>query len=252
MYLFIALCITWSGCGGSESTSQLKYGDAAQSLYVKGLGDFYANNCVDADSTFRDVRRKYPYSRFAALAELRLADCLYNDGKYIEAIQAYDQFVRRHPSHTEVPYARFRVALCHYDQIPSDWLLAPPAYERDQIPAQQSLDYLRRFISQYPNDPQISKAKRMEKEVFELLSKHELYVAKFYLDRDQYSAAIARLNTLVRSYPQCEAEAEALFLLVESYLEIRDSTRAKNAYKELVDRFPASQYTSKARRRIGS
>jgi outer membrane protein assembly factor BamD len=252
IYLTIALCIAWPGCGGSDPTSGLKYGDAAQSLYVKGLGDFYSNNCIDADTNFREVRRKFPYSRFAALAELRLADCSYNDGKYVEAIQAYDQFVRRHPSHAEVPYARFRVALCHYDQIPSDWLLAPPAYERDQIPAQQSLNFLQRFISQYPSDPQISKAKRMEREVLELLSKHELYVAKFYLGRDQFAAAIARLNTLVRSYPKCEAEPEALFLLVRTYLEVRDSTRAKSAYKELVDRFPASEYTSKARSRLGS
>jgi outer membrane protein assembly factor BamD len=249
---FFLFCVGWSGCGGSEATGYLKYGDAAQSLYAKGLKDFYSDNCIDAEPIFRDVRRKYPYSRFAALSELRLADCLYNEGKYLEAIQGYDHFVRRHPSHPEVGYARFRVADCHYQQIPSDWLLAPPVYERDQTPAQQSLNYLRRFISEYPKDPLVFKAKRMAKEVLELLAKHELYVAKFYLDRDRPSAAIARLHTLVRSYPKSEVEPEALFLLGESYLEIRDNTRAKKAFRELVDRFPANEYASKAQEYIGS
>jgi outer membrane protein assembly factor BamD len=252
IYPIFLLFMALSACGGSEPVSSLKYGDAAQSLYTEGLRDFYSENCIDAEITFRDVRRKFPYSRFSALAELRLADCLFNDGKYVEAIQAYDQFARRHPSHAEVSYARFRVAECYYEQIPSDWLLAPPAYERDQTPAQQSLNSLRRFISQYPKDPHLSKARRMENKVLDLLSKHELYVAKFYLDKDKYAAAIARLNTLVRSYPRSESEPEALFLLVDSYLEQRDRARANNALKELVDRFPSSEYTKKARRRIGS
>jgi outer membrane protein assembly factor BamD len=248
-FLFV-LFLSWFGCGGSEPISQLNYGDAAQSLYSVALSDFYANNCIDAEGKFRDVRRKYPYSRFAALAELRLADCLFSDDKYIEAAQAYDQFSRRHPSHTEVSYARFKIAECHYEQIPSDWLLAPPAYERDQTPAQQSLDHLHRFISQYPKDPYTSRAKSMESRVLDLLSKHELYVAKFYLDRDQYRAAIGRLNTLVRSYSKCASEPEALFLLVESYLELGDRHRADSALRELIDRFPSSDYTEKARKRL--
>lgn len=220
------------GCGGAEPTTYLKYGDAAQSAYASALEDFYADNCTDAEPAFREVRRKYPYSRFAALAELRLADCLFNDGKYVEAIQAYEQFARRHPSHAEMSYARFKVAQSYYEQIPSEWLLTPPTYERDQAPAQQTLHSLQRFISDFPKDPYIPRAKRMAKEALDLLAQHELYVARFYLDRDKAEAAAARLRTLLQSYPLCSVEPEAMLLLGDTYLELKNVKRAQKTFKD--------------------
>ncbi len=243
-----AVCALW-GCGSGQN-GHLKYGDAAQSLYAEGLEDFYSGDCLDAEPTFRDVRRKYPYSRFAALAELRLADCLFEDGKYPEAIQAYQQFARHRPSHVEVPYARFRVAKSYCEQMPTEWLLSPPAHERDQAPAQQALHHLRRFIVDYPQDPHLPKAKRLAEEALEMLSKHELYVAEFYLDRDHPKAAIGRLRTLLRSYPKSSVEPEALLLLGDTYLSLEDRKRARKAFKILLTRFPGSDQADTARSRL--
>jgi outer membrane protein assembly factor BamD len=240
-----------AGCGGDQN-GHLKYGDAAQSLYAEGLEDFYGENCLDAEPTFRKVRSDYPYSRFSALAELRLADCLFMEGKHPEAIQAYQRFVRHRPSHVEVPYARFRVAEAYCEQMPSDWLLAPPSHERDQLPAQQALEQLRRFIIDYPDDPHLPRAKKLARDALELLAKHELYAAKFYLDRDKVLAAQARLRTLLSSYPESSVEAEAMFMLGDIYLELQDGKRAKKTFRELIQRFPTSEYAEEARSRLGS
>jgi len=243
--LALAALLLVSACG-STTVGSLNYGDNARKAYAEALDDFFDDECMQAEPAFRNVRRLYPYTRFAALAELRAADCLYRDAKYAEAIQAFEQFVRYRPSHVEVPYARFMVALCHYDQIPSDWLLAPPAYEREQHFTHEALRMLQRFIVDYPEDPLVKRAQRMAHRAVRLLAHHELYVARFYLDRDHPLAAIGRLRTLITTYPTSGYEPEALLLLGETYLDLKDSGQAKHAFQELRQRFPKSSFAAPA------
>jgi outer membrane protein assembly factor BamD len=238
-----------TGCGGSAASS-LNYGDNARHAYADALDSFYDNNCISAEPAFRNVRRQYPYTRFAALAELRVADCLYRDGKYAEAIQSFEQFIRYRPSHLEVPYARFMVALCNYEQIPSEWLLSPPSYEREQHYTQESLRMLRRFVLDFPEDPLAGRAKRMAERAVRLLAAHELYVAKFYIRRDHPEAAVGRLRTLVTTYPGSGYEPEGLMLLGETYLELDKPKEARQAFQELAQQFPKSSYAGKARDRL--
>ena len=236
-----------AGCGGSKANSKLSYGDNAKKAFVDALDQFYDDDCFEAEPMLRNVRRQFPYSRFAALADLRLADCAFKDGKYSEAIEGYNQFVRYRPSHPEVPYARYRAAQANVKQIPSEWLLSPPAYERDQHYAQESLRLLRRFVLDFPEDQLVPPAQRMAQRVVELLASHELYVAKFYYARSHPRAAIGRLNTLLRSYPGSSHDPEALYLLGKSYLELGDARAARRAWKELLARYPGDGRADDAR-----
>jgi outer membrane protein assembly factor BamD len=241
------LILTLCHCASSSKVGSLNYGDNARKAYAEALDDFYDNECLQAEPAFRNVRRLYPYTRFAALAELRVADCMYKDSKYAEAIQAYEQFVRYRPSHIEVPYARFMVALCNYDQIPSTWLLSPPAFEREQHFTHDALRLLRRFIVDFPKDPLVPRAERMANHAVRQLAAHELYVARFYLDRDHPAAAIGRLRTLITTYPTSGYEPEALLLLGETYLDLKDPEQAKRAFEEIPRRFPHSSFVGAAR-----
>jgi outer membrane protein assembly factor BamD len=241
------LLLAAAGCGSSSTVGALNYGDNARKAYAEALDDFFDDECVRAEPEFRNGRRLYPYTRFAALAELRVADCLYRDGKYAEAVQAFEQFVRYRPSHVEVAYARFMVALCQYDQIPSSWLLSPPAHEREQHFTHEALRLLRRFIVDFPKDPLIPRAKRMAQRAIRLLAAHEMYVARFYLDRDYPVAAVGRLRTLITTYPTSGYEPEALLLLGETYLDLNETDQAKRAFQELRQRFPKSAFVGQAR-----
>ena len=249
--LALALTAVSAGCASGPEGGTASYGDAAARAYRDALDEFYDDDCFEAEPLFRNVRREYPYSRFAAVADLRVADCNMKDGKYAEAIEAYNQFVRYRPSHPEVPYARFMASLAHFEQIPSDWLLAPPAYERDQHFAQESLRLLRRFMLDFPDDPLMPRARRMAETAVRLLAAHELYVADFYLAREYPRAAAGRLNTLLRSYPGSGYEPQALFMLGESYVEMEDTKAARRAFQELLTRFPNDDYASQARSALG-
>ena len=177
---------------------------------------------------------------------------MFEQGKYPEAIQAYSEFVRYRPSHEEVPYARFRIALSHYEQIPSEWLLAPPTYERDQRFTHDALKALQRFILDFPEHPLLERAQELMAEAVELLAKHELYVANFYLDRDAPKAAVFRLKTLLRSYAGSGHESEALLLLGTTYQTLNSGDEARAAYQELLERFPDSEQAPYARQQLSA
>jgi outer membrane protein assembly factor BamD len=247
MLVFCCVALAAPACAGGAEMSGLSYGDNARRAYVDALEEFYDEDCFESEPMMRNVRRQFPYSRFAALADLRIADCNLRDGKYAEAIEAYNQFVRYRPSHPEVPYARFMAASANFEQIPSEWLLSPPAHERDQHFAHESLRLLRRFMLDFPSDPLVPRAQRMARQAVELLAAHELYVATFYLDREHPRAAAGRLNTLLRSFPGSAHDPEALYLLGLSYREMRDSNGARRAFEELIERFPRDEFASKAK-----
>jgi outer membrane assembly lipoprotein YfiO len=129
--VWIGLLALVMACGGGSASGggkrMLDPDDDARTGYEKALLDFRRGDCLSAEPMFREIRREFPYSRFAALAELRIGDCQFKNEAYPEAIQTYRQFVRIRPSHKEIPYARFRIAEAYYNQIPGGWFMTPPA-----------------------------------------------------------------------------------------------------------------------------
>ena len=249
--LLLALACAGGATGaGPEEPRPISYGRDAQELYETALLALRRNRCVDAEPVFSKIRREYPYSRFAALAELRIADCKAKAQSWAEAIAAYRNFVRFRPSHAQVPYARFRIAASHYEQIPGEWLLSPPVYERDQRETQEALRQLRRFLLDYPQDERVAEVREMIAGCLRILAQHELYVARFYLSRDAYPATVLRLRTLLTAYEGSGVEAEALLLLGRTYLRMDEGDEARRAFEELVERFPETDLASDAAREL--
>jgi len=256
-WVWLGLLVLAMACGGGTASGggsakrMLEPGDDARTGYEKALLDIRRGDCLTAEPMFREIRREFPYSRFAALAELRIGDCQFKNEAYPEAIQTYRQFVRIRPSHKEIPYARFRIAEAYYNQIPGGWFMTPPAAERDQSAARDALIQLRRFVVDYPDDQRVPDAHKLMEECMGLLATHEFYVARFYLKRDAYRGVISRLKGLIASYPGSGVEPKALLLLGEVYLKNNEVEAARETFNEIVQRFPDSGEAKKARTLLG-
>jgi len=254
-WLWIGLLALAMACGGGSASGSgkrmLDPDDDARTGYEKALLDFRRGDCLSAEPMFQEIRREFPYSRFSALAELRIGDCQFKNEAYPEAIQTYRQFVRIRPSHKEIPYARFRIAEAYYNQIPGGWFMTPPAAERDQSAARDALIQLRRFVVDYPDDQRVPDANKLMEECMGLLAAHEFYVARFYLKRDAYRGVISRLKGLLASYPGSGVEPKALLLLGEVYLKSKEVEAARETFNEIVQRFPDSGEAKKARALLG-
>ncbi len=252
MFLVAWASVGSLGCGSKKPNTRLSYGQNAQAAYKAALEEFQDDDCVEAEPAFEQVSRKYPYSRYAALAELRLADCMLQQEQYAEGIAAYQEFLRRRPTHKEVPYARFKIAEAYFKQVPATWLLSPPAHEKDQANTHRALGSIRGFIKQHPKDGRVPLARRMEREAVSLLAQHEHYAARFYLSRGHTTAAILRLEALRESYKGATIEPEALLLLAELYADTGAPKRARNVLRELVQRHPRSAQARAAQRKLAA
>src|SRR6187402_453806 len=89
-----------TACAPTEyhAESALDYSDNARRDYQEALAAFEDKNWELADELLSEVKRKYAYSRYARLAELRLADANFQQEKFGESITGYKEFVHDHPN----------------------------------------------------------------------------------------------------------------------------------------------------------
>src|SRR5690606_19537310 len=69
----VALAAALAACGGAQQQGTLSYSESARRDYERALAAFEDDDCLTATPLLQNVRSQYPYSRYAALAELRLA-----------------------------------------------------------------------------------------------------------------------------------------------------------------------------------
>ena len=243
----VALATALAACGGAQQQGALSYSETARRDYERALAAFEDDDCLTATPLLQNVRSQYPYSRYAALAELRLADCELSQQHFTEAIRGYRAFIRQRPAHPEIDTANYSIARAYFQQIPQDFFLSPPPEERDQAATRSALRVVRRFLVDYPESEHVADAERIERQVVDLLARHELYVANYYLARDQPTATISRIQVLLDQYDTSRIVPEALLLMGRTYLHMREQRNARLAFGELVDRFPQSGVAVQAR-----
>ena len=91
---------------------------------------------------FEEIKRRYSFTSFAPLAELRLADINFEREEYQDAIANYDEFIKMHPGHKEVPYAIYKKGLSYFEQIGGK--------DRDLTPPDSALTVFESLASRYP------------------------------------------------------------------------------------------------------
>lgn len=249
--LFVALLGAGFGVGCAEEArppqSALEYAENARLKYEQGVKAIEAENWEGAAETLNELKKKYSYSRYARLAELRLADADLEQDKYSEAVTGYKAFVHDYPNDPEVPYARYRVAKAQYDSV-SMSVLMPPLEERDLAAVNDALVSIRQFLADYPASPFSDELRYMRAVVVGLLARHELYVARFYLGRGKFDAAVARCEHALSAFDHSGLEPEALVLLGETYMKQKEREKARATLARVVEQYPASPFVDSARR----
>jgi outer membrane protein assembly factor BamD len=254
----LALPLLATACAPEPAKSALGYTEDAKRAYEAAMEEFKAHNWIDAQTAMREVKRKYSYSKYARLAELRIADADLEQDKFPEAIHEYKEFVHAHRSDAEdVAYARSKIAEATYAEIPDSFLM-PALEERDQASVIDAYKELREFVADYPDGKESPHARELLAKVTAYLVRHELYVARFYLKKDNYDAAIARVLFAMKNYGQSlqgsaavseatDLQAEALILLGTTYLQMHKWGDARTAFESVVTRYAQTPFAIDAR-----
>ena len=248
------MALSLAACGSSRVslTGEVRYGKTAEEDYQAGEEELKDKNFAEATKFFEHVRNKYPFSRYAALAELRLADTKLAQGKYAEAAEAYLQFVKLHPSHDQDDYAAFRAGLAHFRDAPTDFFLFPPTYEKDQTQVRDAAKALDDFVKGYPASKYRPEAQKLLAEANARLAEHEWYAAQFYAKRGYPAGAAGRLETMVKDYPTSPRAGAALFQLAEIYIKMDERFRAQQKLQELIVKHPQDPRRADAEKLLAS
>jgi outer membrane protein assembly factor BamD len=252
VFLAAAVC----ACENEAPKTALGYTENAKRAYDVAMEDFKAHNWVEAQNLFREVKRKYSYSKYARQAELRLADADVEQEKFADAIREYKDFVHAHRSDTEdCIYARSKMAEATFAQIPESFLM-PASEERDQAPVIDAYKELKSFLADYPEAKSAPRMRELLGNITARLVRHELYVARFYLKRDNYDAAVARIQYALRTYGEADSatvssadsslKAEALVLLGTTFLKMNKWTDARQAFEAVVHGYAQSPLAAEA------
>ncbi|MFO7716280.1 outer membrane protein assembly factor BamD [Desulfosarcina sp.] len=197
----LGVSLLFSGCAWFEPKEE----KTAQELVQDGVDDFQAGKYKSSIESFEKLRDWYPFSRYAILAELKIADAYFNLESYADAIFAYEEFEQLHPRNEAVPYVIYRIGRSYFNQIDT--------IDRDQSNAVKALETYRRLVQQYPEDVYAGMARSDMVACYRSLSGHDFYIGQFYYKNKSYKAAKARFTAVVERYPDVGYHHEALTYL---------------------------------------
>ncbi|MBX3020410.1 MAG: outer membrane protein assembly factor BamD [Bdellovibrionales bacterium] len=194
---------------------------------------------------YTTVKNKFPYSKLATEAELRIAEIYFKRDEFIEAQNAYQVFKEMHPSYNRIDYVTYRLALSFFNQLPS-------TIDRDLSVAERAILYFDEVMQTYSRSEYVKDAAEHKRKALEMLAAKEYYIGNFYLIRDYWESALGRFENLLAKYPKLGFDAKALYGAATSAYQTKDLGKAKTYYQRLITEFKDSEEAQKARRELGS
>lgn len=225
-----------------KPSDKATYAQNAQQLYKYASKLLKGGSHEDARKAFQQLKTKYPFSRFATLADVGIADTYFHSGQYLQAIDAYTMFVKINPTHPKAGYASYQAALSHDKRQATDWFLVPPAHEKDSTTTKQAIQSYREYLRDYPNHEKIKEARKHLERSLKQMAQHEMYVARYYKKYGKHLAVIWRMDYLLQKYPDIGFDAEARYLRAEAFFNLKQYDDVLLAVNELLKQHPDSTY----------
>jgi outer membrane protein assembly factor BamD len=159
----------------------------------KVFGVPIASSMSRAQEMFEGIVKRAPFSRQAPLAQFNLGQCLEKQGKYPEAIQAYQTVVAKYPGDAIADDAQYQLGYVLLRQSREG------SYDRAaSVKARESFED---FVNRYPNSEKVPQARENMRLLQGGVTKGSLDVAKFYDKTRQYRAAVIYYNEVIQHQP---------------------------------------------------
>ena len=232
----LALGLMLAGCGKKKIAPPEKLWSTANEAYSDEAWEIAIDN-------YKALLDQHPFDANAEEAELRIAQSYYAAGRYPEAIAAFGDFERMHPTSSNLPEVEYHLGLASLGQTSTT--------DRDQQPAVNAQAYFKNVIDRFPQSPWAERARLRLRECREALAAHEAGVAQYYLRHKNLRAGEARLGYLLNEYPETDATAVALYDFARWYSARDESEGATLALATIVRHHPNHPLSVEARARLG-
>ena len=206
----------------------------------------------------------YPESEYRMRAKLAVGDSWFKEGGTAALTQAeseYQDFITFFPNAPEAAEAQMKVADIYYQQMEKP--------DRDYNNTQRAEQEYRKMINMFPDSTLVPRAKQKLRDVQEVLAERETDIGLFYGSRENYNASIARLETVVDTYPLYSRSDQALLGIGDAYAGLSKNIQASKlngaikerlysiymdkaaaAYTKVITRYPMAPHVDDARDRL--
>jgi outer membrane protein assembly factor BamD len=177
----------------------------------------------------------YPESEYQMRAKLAVGDSWFREGGTAALAQAeaeYKDFITFFPNQPEAAEAQMRVADIYFMQMEKP--------DRDHTNADRAEEEYRTMIQQFPDSPLVPRAKQRLREVQEVLADRQYEIGSFYASHENWSATIARLQSLTDRYPLYSHSDLALIGLGDAYA----------AEARYVQALPSTNFSASAKQEL--
>lgn len=208
-----------TGCAMLDTWLGSNVEKTAYELAIEGMEEFDRGRFSNSIRLFERLKDWYPFSKYAILAELKIADAHYDLQEYAEAVMAYEEFENLHPRNEAVSYAIYQIGICYFEQVDT--------IDRDQTATKEALSTFRRLIKQFPDDPYANLARAKIRTCLKSLAANEFYIGLYYFKTKHYEGALYRFKSVITNYPDAGVHYQALQYIAqcEKLLQKADSKK---------------------------
>ena len=200
---------------GSKQPDKELY-DKAQFALKKGRYDV-------ARLDLQTLLNTYPDSEYQMRAKLTVGDTWFKEGgsaSLAQAEQEYKDFITFFPNTPEAAEAQMKVGDIYYMQMDKE--------DRDPQNAIHAEQEYRTMLQQFPDSTLVPRAKQRLREVQEVLAARQFEIGQFYVGRENWPAAIARLQTVADSYPLFSHSDQTLISIGDAYASEAEAVKVMN------------------------
>jgi outer membrane protein assembly factor BamD len=212
--LSVSGCKSGGGDMGPVAAPDQIYSDAAMNLRRQ--------NYKDAITQLESLESHYPFTNAAKQGQLDLIFAYYKNKEAESAIDQADQFIRENPTHPRVDYAYYIKGLVYFDSG-AGWLehiFHADVAKRPPHEARKALQAFQVLLQQYPKSPYAADARQRMIFMRNRLADYELAVARYYIQRQAYVAAVNRARAVIENYDGSPAAIESLGIMSEGYSKL--------------------------------
>lgn len=237
-----------AACGtiGVDPTAKM----TPEQLYAEAKDEIAAGNWQRAREMLTRLESRYPFGRYAQQAQIEIAYTYYKEGESAQAISACDRFLKLNPNHPFADYVYYLKGLATFNDdlglFGRTFGMDPTA--RDPKAMREAFDVFKELVARFPDSRYAADANARLSYLVSAMAQSEVNIARFYLQRGAYVAAVQRAQGAVRDYAGTPATEEALAILVLSYDGLALPQLRDDARRVLELNFPDSRRLAALRR----
>jgi outer membrane protein assembly factor BamD len=194
----------------------------AEQLYKEAHDFLKDERYVKAIEAYQNLQIRYPFSRFSIQAQLDLGFAHLKNDDPEASLATLDRFIKMQPTHPNIDYAYYLRGLVNFNNsagllqrfIPTD------DSQRDVRSLTEAHDNFTELLEKYPDTQYRDDSMQRMLALRNTLAKHEIHVARYYVKRKAYVAAVRRSLSVLENYPSSTSVPAALEILKKTYKKL--------------------------------